>query len=848
MSKTIASGTTISGGYSFASANSTLTNYGVLGSSSAAFGAYSKFGTVTAINFGTMTSGLIDGVYFTQVGSVTNKSGGVISGPNGIKLKQAGSVTNDGSISGNTVSGYGVYLVAGGSVTNQSGGTIGGKHGVKVKTGAGTVTNYGTITANITSGRGVYLLAGGSVTNQSSALISGYFAIRAVNTIASVVNDGTLEGNGTKGFGVQLLSGGLVTNQSNGIISGYSAVQMNGASGTVQNAGLINSTVTNGTGIFLVSPGLVTNQSGGTISGNIGVDLFDGGTLLNAGTITGSGGVAVTLASGVTDHVVFYPGGKFVGTVSGGNTIGSASISTLELASTSSTGVIGGLGSTYVDFARTVIDSNAQWQMTGYNSLAAGSTLTNSGTLALSSATLNDAGLLTNNGEITLDPSALLVTSLTGTGSVTIGAGGTLDASNTVASGETITLAGLGSILQVDTPTHFAGTIAGFGTYGTIDLTSLQFITGTTTATVNSSGTLIATTGTTSESVRLTGTVTGSLLVTGDSGGTGTDISVLCFCAGTGIATPDGETLVEHLAVGDEVLTAEGTVRRVTWVGVGRVLATRGRRSAATPIIVRRGALADNVPHRDLHVTKGHGLLIDGVLIPAEFLVNHRSIMWDDRAQEVMLYHVELESHDILVANGAMAESYRDDGNRWLFANASERKDVPPQPPCVPVVTGGPVVDAVWLQLLERAGPRSGVPLTQDPDLHVLVNGRRLNSSSQHKTMHVFKLPSRCDEVRIVSRAAVPAEIGVARDPRPLGVAIRRIVLRQGSRFDIIKCSDPRLVEGFHKYEPAGGLRWTDGDALLPPTMHRGYRGRLEMLLEICATSQYPTDSVSRAA
>jgi hypothetical protein len=36
----------------------------------------------------------------------------------------------------------------------------------------------------------------------------------------------------------------------------------------------------------------------------------------------------------------------------------------------------------------------------------------------------------------------------------------------------------------------------------------------------------------------------------------------------------------------------------------------------------------------------------------------------DDQAQEVTPYHIELETHDILLANGAPAESYRDGGNR----------------------------------------------------------------------------------------------------------------------------------------------------------------------------------------
>jgi hypothetical protein len=50
-------------------------------------------------------------------------------------------------------------------------------------------------------------------------------------------------------------------------------------------------------------------------------------------------------------------------------------------------------------------------------------------------------------------------------------------------------------------------------------------------------------------------------------------------------------------------------------------------------------------------------LYIDGVLIPVEFLVNHRSILWDERAQEVTVCHLELYAHDVLIADGAPAES-----------------------------------------------------------------------------------------------------------------------------------------------------------------------------------------------
>jgi hypothetical protein len=83
---------------------------------------------------------------------------------------------------------------------------------------------------------------------------------------------------------------------------------------------------------------------------------------------------------------------------------------------------------------------------------------------------------------------------------------------------------------------------------------------------------------------------------------------------------------VQALNPGDTVATAHNGPPKVVWVGKGKVLATGGRRSAATPVIVRKGALADNVPHRDLHVTKAHALYIDDVLIPVEFLVNHQTI------------------------------------------------------------------------------------------------------------------------------------------------------------------------------------------------------------------------------
>ncbi len=323
-------------------------------------------------------------------------------------------------------------------------------------------------------------------------------------------------------------------------------------------------------------------------------------------------------------------------------------------------------------------------------------------------------------------------------------------------------------------------------------------------------------------------------------------IQSLCFCAGTAILTPRGEVPVERLRPGGRVVTESGAVRRIQWVGTGQVLATRGRRGPATPVIVRKDAFAENVPHKDLRVTKGHSFHVDGVLIPVEFLVNYRSIVWDDRAQEVRLFHIELESHDVLIANGAPAESYRDDGNRWLFQNANDTWNLPPKSPCAPVLTGGPEVDAVWRRLLDRAGQRAGPPMTGDPDLHLRIDGRRVDGRARPDGSYLFTSMGRPDSVRLVSRDTVPAEWGMARDFRSLGVAVKRLSVRRGRRSLDMLADDATLTDGFHAFEPGNGCRWTNGDAGLPPPLFADCDGPWELVVRAGGVARYIDDRPAR--
>jgi hypothetical protein len=308
-----------------------------------------------------------------------------------------------------------------------------------------------------------------------------------------------------------------------------------------------------------------------------------------------------------------------------------------------------------------------------------------------------------------------------------------------------------------------AGAISGFAAGDTIDIAGV-----TVTGSSYADGLLTLDEASGWASLNLVGDFTPNEFVVTNVDG-GAEITALCFCVNTLIETPTGARPVQDLVAGDLVVTAGGAVRPISRLGTGAVLATRGRRGPATPVIVRKRALGDNVPYQDLRVTRKHSFLIDDVLFPVEFLVNHRSIEWDDRAQEVKLYHIELETHDVLIANGAPAESYRDDGNRWLFQNANAGWDQPAKAPCAPVLTGGPIVDAAWRRLLDRAGPRRLPPMTDDPDLHLLLDGARLDAWEQRGSAYRFRLPSSPKRVVIASRTAVPSELAIARDPRSLG-------------------------------------------------------------------------------
>ena len=177
------------------------------------------------------------------------------------------------------------------------------------------------------------------------------------------------------------------------------------------------------------------------------------------------------------------------------------------------------------------------------------------------------------------------------------------------------------------------------------------------------------------------------------------------------IQTQRGQTQVEHLKIGDMVMTMSGVARPIKWIGRrsygGRFI--MGQKEIL-PICIRAGALDDNVPERDLWISPHHAMYLDGALIEAQDLVNGVSIVQAEHVEKVEYFHIELDSHDVIIAEGALSESFVDDDDRLIFHNAHEYRTLYPDAAigpaqyCAPRVEDGYEVEVVRQRIALRAG------------------------------------------------------------------------------------------------------------------------------------------------
>ena len=204
-----------------------------------------------------------------------------------------------------------------------------------------------------------------------------------------------------------------------------------------------------------------------------------------------------------------------------------------------------------------------------------------------------------------------------------------------------------------------------------------------------------------------------------------------CFVRGTAIQTANGEVAVENLSAGDLLVVTQGGLRPIVWIG-HRTVGYRTRHRSpheVYPVRVAAHAFGEGLPRRDLWLSPGHNVAAEGVIMPIAALINDRSVAQVKR-DKVEYWHVELDAHDILLAEGLPAKSFYSiavTGPPSATAAPSSRRIRTSSrntwaQTCLPLVKQGPEVANAKARLLARLA-NQGHGVNDEPNAHITVDG-----------------------------------------------------------------------------------------------------------------------------
>ncbi len=660
---------------------------------------------------GTVTnSGTVEGGSGIAIFSNSNSSASVINNSNliegslgvGIYVSSAATVVNAGSISG-AQTGVNLSRTAASYLSNASTGTITAGANYAVQLYNGIVKNAGLLAGNA---GGVQLYAHGSIFN--SGIIEA---------------TGTSPGTNSSYAGIEIQQGGNVYNSLNGSITGLTGVRLQGSTASyIDNAGHISGTKTSG----IVSSAAFTIKNTGSISGtDHGIASYNPGgssTVNNYGVIIATGtsfttGTATLAASGVSLAAGGSIGNHAAGQITGNLGVylsGGSGNATVYL---DNLGTITGTAANGVNLGTSGKIYNAG-NITGAADgvdLLNGGKVVNAGTITgHNGIAVNFSGTAGTSSQLGVDPGAVF----NGTVEVTDGTG-TLKLSSASTAG---TISGLGTSFQnfetIDIQSGASwlaeGSISGLASGQTIagfantDTIILDGFTATGKSYVSGVG-LELSNGTSTETLGITGAFnTADFSISSNANGTVIK-DVTCYARGTRITTARGEIAVEDLKIGDAVQTMHAGPQKIKWIGVRSYAAPFANHAKVLPVHIKAGALAENIPARDLFVSPGHAICLDGVLVHAARLVNGVSITQLPRVEEIVYYHIELDNHEIIFAENCPAETFMGEYFRPQFHNAESfhrlyPQDNAPEHMCLPRLDGGFQLNAIQQRLKLRAG------------------------------------------------------------------------------------------------------------------------------------------------
>ena len=790
-------------------------------------------------------------------GQLTNANGGTLDIGDSTLLANVGvtvgQLVNQGTIDfAQSHNGFANLFVTGGaSLAVENAGTIEGAGGIygNYTTPTYNFTNDASGKVTVTTGNNIFLFNFANVTNLGAFSITGGVlnvtdtgtigstftnsgSVQLANVITNVANDfaslgvyGSLDNMGTiSGAGTvddMWSSGGVLTNEAAGQIN-VGAGQGLSLSGfaTVVNNGAFNIT---GGALNISDPfgtvGTAFTNSGSVTMANVGANNFANfgvsGSLDNKGNLSGEGSVYEMMSSGIlTNEAV---GTINANTTSGLQVTGWTSVVNYGLLETTGgtlqvNSVLSGSGALTANGG--LLHLAKADAVFGIADAAVGDwtyTATGGGTLEIDGALSETGGfgsLVANGGEV------LVKGNVSSNVSGTISHGGTLEIDGSF--NGNVTFVDPGTLI-LDLPT--SGTITGFGldSRNSIVFKGLQnatesFDSQTDTLNINNG----------QFTLHFDSTVTNDTFTLRSDGTLTATPSTACYCRGTSILTARGEVTVENLQIGDLAITASGASRPVVWLGHrGIEIARHNDPAKVWPVRIAAHAFAENQPRRDLWVSPGHNIAWEGALIPASHLVNGVSVAQVETAT-VEYWHVELDAHDILLAEGLSAESYLDCGNRTDFANGGDfvtaHPDFLPKQPgdtCLPLVKQGPAVERAKNQLRDRL-LEQGYQLTADAAPHVRAGRSRVEPVWLSESRMAFQLPEGHGDVILHSDVFVPAHmLPENSDTRALGLCVTRLMIDG----DLVPVDDARLSEGWGQVEDTNGgsaWRWTEGAARLP--------------------------------
>ena len=559
-------------------------------------------------------------------GQLTGSSGTIdVTGSLSLLTNTGGFLVGDASAGLLSIQSGGTVITTPGTVTGLPGLVVGNTPGAtsSLVNVAGTGSQL-KVTGELdvgATGSGALQLSGGAIVN-TDTLDAGISS----SAIANI----TVSGAGTELF---VNESATVADDGTGVLS-----VLNGASFSAQS--LTIGSQTDSSGALIVSG----NNTTLTVSGelNIGTALGTGdltvgpGAVVNAAVVNLQGGVV--LEGGVLDPTVYIENGG------------------------STTGGFGTIASDYILLEGTILSNGSK---SGKQTEVVQGTVVGGGTATINgSVSVNSPGILQMASHDTIEVTGAVLNAASTTFTDNLTPTGTYTVNNSVI--DVVFQDGTG-VLKLDDIAGFDGTIATWSagdqfviTGGTL---SNLGVTNGNTLTAQDSGTGAGTGGIDQIIFGSAISSGGFTIVNGN-----TLQAVACFAEGTRIRTPDGDIAVEHLQVGDVVLTADGAREPIVWVGQ-RAIDCRSHPAPETvwPIRVQAGAFSQNVPVYDLYLSPDHAVFVNDVLVPVKLLVDGTSIAPAPR-DRVRYFHVELPRHAIILAEALPVESYLDTGDRANFA------------------------------------------------------------------------------------------------------------------------------------------------------------------------------------